>query len=247
MGNAAVMGIVPRFRYILLSDLLLETMSDEQIEAVFAHEVGHVVHRHLLWLVASLAGLMFVVCGPGQWIADGMELLAKNHPWLTETSQAIFLMGLALAVYAMVFGYVSRRLERQADVFAARTIETDFLAGMGAGEEMLLPAATGGDALGATAVLAAPRSVGARGSSFVGEHGAATFCSALERVASVNNIPVAARSWCHGSIAKRMRFISELGIDRGKTRGFDRSMKRLYVGMSACILGLGVWTALVML
>ena len=34
MGNAAVMGFVPRFRYVLLSDLLLETMHDEQIEAI---------------------------------------------------------------------------------------------------------------------------------------------------------------------------------------------------------------------
>src|SRR5205823_2048878 len=29
MGNAAVMGILPWIRYILLSDLLLETMTDE--------------------------------------------------------------------------------------------------------------------------------------------------------------------------------------------------------------------------
>src|SRR5690606_6641907 len=36
--NAADMGVIGRFRYVLLTDLLLETMSDEQIEAVFAHE-----------------------------------------------------------------------------------------------------------------------------------------------------------------------------------------------------------------
>ncbi|GIW74946.1 MAG: hypothetical protein KatS3mg104_0009 [Phycisphaerae bacterium] len=34
-GNAAVMGLIPRFRYILLSDLLIETMDQRQIEAVF--------------------------------------------------------------------------------------------------------------------------------------------------------------------------------------------------------------------
>ena len=42
---------LPHVRYILLSDLLLERMDDEQIEAVFAHEVGHVVHRHMAWYV----------------------------------------------------------------------------------------------------------------------------------------------------------------------------------------------------
>ncbi|MBC8108909.1 MAG: M48 family metalloprotease, partial [Anaerolineae bacterium] len=49
MGNAAVMGVLPQVRYILLSDLLLQTMTDRQIEAVFAHEAGHVVHRHIAW------------------------------------------------------------------------------------------------------------------------------------------------------------------------------------------------------
>ena len=54
MGNAAVMGLFPQVRYILLSDLLLETMTDEQVEAVFAHEVGHIVHRHMAWYVVLI-------------------------------------------------------------------------------------------------------------------------------------------------------------------------------------------------
>src|SRR5829696_9781819 len=59
MGNAAVMGILPPVRYILLSDLLLERMDDEQIEAVFAHEVGHVVHRHMSWYVIFFLTVVF--------------------------------------------------------------------------------------------------------------------------------------------------------------------------------------------
>src|SRR5699024_9049444 len=55
MGNAAVMGLFPRVRYILMTDLLLETMTDEQIEAVFAHEIGHVHYRHMLWYVVLIA------------------------------------------------------------------------------------------------------------------------------------------------------------------------------------------------
>ena len=60
MGNAAVMGFVPRLRYILMSDLLLETMTDEQIEAVFAHELGHVVHRHMSWYVVFMVVLVLL-------------------------------------------------------------------------------------------------------------------------------------------------------------------------------------------
>src|SRR5438552_8713415 len=66
MGNAAVMGILPWVRYILLSDLLLETMSDEQIEAVFAHEAGHIVHRHMGWQVVLLGILMLAMTAPAE-------------------------------------------------------------------------------------------------------------------------------------------------------------------------------------
>jgi STE24 endopeptidase len=75
MGNAAVMGLFPRIRYVLLSDLLLETMTDRQIEAVFAHELGHVVHRHLMWFgIYGIAALMFM-SGPGE------QMLAYVRAW----------------------------------------------------------------------------------------------------------------------------------------------------------------------
>src|SRR5438876_1847327 len=59
MANAAVVGLLPGWRYVLLSDRLLETMSDEQIEAVFAHELGHIVHNHMAWFVVFFAILIF--------------------------------------------------------------------------------------------------------------------------------------------------------------------------------------------
>ena len=65
MGNAAVMGVVPQMRYVLLSDLLLERMDDEQIEAVFAHEIGHVVHRHMVWYVIFFLTVVFGELGAG--------------------------------------------------------------------------------------------------------------------------------------------------------------------------------------
>ena len=34
MANAAVVGLLPGWRYVLLSDRLLETMSDEQIAQI---------------------------------------------------------------------------------------------------------------------------------------------------------------------------------------------------------------------
>ena len=123
MGNAAVMGFMPRFRYVLISDLLLETMHDEQIEAIFAHEIGHVMHRHLYWLMAAMATMMFAMAGPGQMLADAIASLQGQHPWLADSAQLAIMLGVAIGLFALVFGYVSRKFERQADVFAARTIQ----------------------------------------------------------------------------------------------------------------------------
>ncbi|MBE0585877.1 MAG: M48 family metalloprotease, partial [Desulfofustis sp.] len=46
--TAAVMGIVPGLRYILLTPAIIETMSESELEAVMAHEIGHVKKKHLL-------------------------------------------------------------------------------------------------------------------------------------------------------------------------------------------------------
>ena len=47
MVNGALVGVVPPFRYILLTDALLASLPLSHIEAVMAHEVGHVLgERH---------------------------------------------------------------------------------------------------------------------------------------------------------------------------------------------------------
>lgn len=220
MGNAAVMGLVPQVRYILLSDLLLETLTDQQIEAVFAHEVGHVVHRHMAWYVVFFSLLTLAALGPGHYVEQwamgataGQAVAASMAP--LSAPQRIFEIGssiVGLGGMLLVFGYLSRRFERQADVFAARMIQSDW---------------------GATASC--------RG--HVGQHGAAVFASALHRVALINNIPVAARSWCHGSIAKRMGYLEELAADPARTGAFDRFMMRLYATLLLALAACGVMAA----
>ena len=70
MGNAAVMGLVPQVRYILLSDLLLETMTESQIEAVFAHELGHIVHRHMAWYIVFFGTPEEMAASENEYIRD---------------------------------------------------------------------------------------------------------------------------------------------------------------------------------
>ena len=119
MGNAAVMGLLPQVRYILLSDLLLESMRDEQIEAVFAHEVGHVVHRHMGWYVVFF--VILTLAGYGATATAARHLSWLQLPvWLPPE---LIVMGASVGAFLLMFGFLSRKFERQADVFAARTIE----------------------------------------------------------------------------------------------------------------------------
>lgn len=55
--NAVVVGLLPQCRYVLLTDALLGHLRPRQVEAVFAHELGHVAHRHILKLM-----LLCMIC-----------------------------------------------------------------------------------------------------------------------------------------------------------------------------------------
>ena len=121
-ANAQVIGLLPGFRYVFLSDRLLETMSDEQIEACFAHEVGHVVHRHLAWLVVFTIVMMLASAAAG----EGLRRFVHYNLRLTPDQAsyvALAYSAFSFLVTLYLLGALMRRLERQADVFAARSFE----------------------------------------------------------------------------------------------------------------------------
>ena len=81
----------------------------------------------------------------------------------------------------------------------------------------------------------------ANGKSYVGHYGATVFASALHRVAVVNNIPVKAWSWCHGSISTRMAYVRGLSSDPALTCRFDRFMRWVYVTLVVLLLVAGLF------
>lgn len=107
--NAAAIGVLPRPRYIILSDGLLEELEPAEVDAVAAHEVGHLRLRHLPWLAASVLATVGVTGA-----ASGLASRALGAAGLEGV------LGLAptLAGVIVVLGYVSRRFEWQADAFA---------------------------------------------------------------------------------------------------------------------------------
>lgn len=124
--NAAVLGFLPGTRFILFTDAMLERLGDESVEAVTAHEVGHVKERHLPWLAISTAAASGVLGIAVAWGAS-LLLVAIEHS-ATPSEGTVRLLAdalgtgvglVTLAGAVAVFGWVSRRFEWQADAFAA--------------------------------------------------------------------------------------------------------------------------------
>jgi Zn-dependent protease with chaperone function len=134
VANAMVTGPLPFLRYVVLTDRLIKEMTPDEVEAVFGHEVGHIKHHHLLFYFGFLLASMVVVAGA--WFSL-KELLARESVQRPFTEQlpgvaawlhanellALLPMLLLLAGYIfVVFGFLSRRCERQADIFGCRTV-----------------------------------------------------------------------------------------------------------------------------
>jgi Zn-dependent protease with chaperone function len=110
MANAAVVGIAPRLRVVLLSDALLSQLLPRETLAVFAHEVGHARRHHVLVFVAwSVAFFLFVDLATLSWLPD--DALAAGA-----------VLGPALAAWYLGFGWLSRRFELDADLFSVELL-----------------------------------------------------------------------------------------------------------------------------
>lgn len=113
--NAAVIGVAAPFRYVLVTDALLDTLAPDEVEAVFAHEVGHAKHNHMLLYVLFMIGYTLLAFLVGDWVAEPAKAVFGNEGLLYLVG------GLAgfLGWFGILFGFVSRRFEQQADVYGA--------------------------------------------------------------------------------------------------------------------------------
>ena len=215
VANAAVMGMLPMVRYVLLSDALLEKMDDEKIEAVFGHEAGHIRHLHIpFYLLFALLSMLVV---------GGACELAWRVFHVDPSYISIGALFLIAATWGVAFGWVSRRFERQADLFGARLVTPS-------ADGCTLPCRVHHEADGVVPVAKALCATGAH-----------TFAGALHRIAALNGIPEEARSWRHSSIASRMRFLEELAADPAAVGRFSRTILVIRVVLViGTVIGLAV-------
>ncbi len=211
MFNGAVTGFIPRARWVLLSDGLLERLEREEVLAVMGHELAHVRKRHMFWLAARVAAagvILIMAIDPlvlelRQRVIDAggtFESMTRKVEWIDLGATA-----LVLACSLVIFGWVSRRFERQADAFAAVQ-----LSGQGT------PAGK----------LVAPEGVEA-------------MRSALGSVSRLNGVPTSRHSWRHGSILGRQKALSRLEGTRCLQMPIDRFVRGINMA-SALTIGLGI-------
>jgi Zn-dependent protease with chaperone function len=182
MINGAVLGFWAPIRYVLLTDALLESLPDDQVEAVMAHEVGHVRRRHMPWLLGSMIVGLGLSTMAMTLVSVGVLSAMRAMGWRTGSAgSALEVATLLVGVSAglLVFGWVSRRFERQADAFAV-----EHISGLTRRNDP--------------------------GPGLVCQPDAAdAMAGALASVATLNHIPRRRWTWRHGSIAGRQH---EIGI-----------------------------------
>ncbi|HPF12642.1 MAG TPA: M48 family metallopeptidase [Planctomycetota bacterium] len=106
MANAAIVGLSARSRVVLLSDSLLAMLGPRELACVYGHEIGHSKRHHvpifLGWTVFFLMG--------GNWLAG---TLFPHSDW-----GAMAVVGIALVLWYVCFGWMSRRFELEADLYS---------------------------------------------------------------------------------------------------------------------------------
>lgn len=124
--TAGIIGVIPRFRYIMFTPYLIEEFSPDELEAILIHEMGHSRYKHLLiypfillgmFIFSTLLSFFYV-----DWLADYFTRQQAHHPsdlWPFLFAITVFILYAAsLATYfRLVFGFFSRFFERQADLY----------------------------------------------------------------------------------------------------------------------------------
>jgi len=123
-ANAALTGLGAT-RRIILADTLLENYSNDEIEAVLAHELGHHVHRHILKSILVQAGITLV----GFWLANFVLRYAVERRGMFETLSDFANLPLLILVSTVLsfllmpaLNAYSRFNERQADEYCFQSV-----------------------------------------------------------------------------------------------------------------------------
>lgn len=129
-GNAYFTGLGDNKR-IVFFDTLLETLDEDQIEAVLAHELGHFRRKHVIKNMAvmallSLLGLAVLGWASAEaWFYTGLGVTSQTN------AMALLLFTLVIPVFSFflhpMMTALSRTYEYEADAYAASVSSSEHL------------------------------------------------------------------------------------------------------------------------
>jgi Zn-dependent protease with chaperone function len=134
MITAGVMGLIKKFRYILITPSLLRLLEPEEIDAVIAHEIGHVKRKHLVFYLLFFVGYMLLSYLTFDMILFGI-IYAEPVYWFInktgfeQTTVISTLFSLVIIIvfiiyFRFIFGFFMRNFERQADIYVYNLFES---------------------------------------------------------------------------------------------------------------------------
>jgi Zn-dependent protease with chaperone function len=126
--TAGVMGLIKRFRYILVTESLLQILNDDEIDAVMAHEIGHIKKKHLVFYLIFFLGFIVLSYAAFDLILYAILYSNVSFPILRDIRfeqgalpsilLTVAMAAILLIYFRYVFGYFMRNCERQADLYA---------------------------------------------------------------------------------------------------------------------------------
>jgi Zn-dependent protease with chaperone function len=127
--TAGVLGLVARFRYLLITPELIKLLDKDELMGVVSHEIGHVKKNHLRYYLVFFFGFMLIVTSvlqlasnlaassPLSWyisIKDG-QFVVNSSPM--DYISFLIMSFLFIIYFRFIFGYFMRNFEREADIF----------------------------------------------------------------------------------------------------------------------------------
>jgi Zn-dependent protease with chaperone function len=132
MLTAGVMGIFSPLRYLLITPALLNNLDSREIEAVMAHEIGHIKKHHLylyLLIVLGLGILITALSTPINLLLLQSDLFYKLAESATRDPLELLLIWSSVPIFLVmivyfryIFGFFMRNFERQADLHVFKAL-----------------------------------------------------------------------------------------------------------------------------
>jgi Zn-dependent protease with chaperone function len=127
MITAGIMGLVRKFRYILVTKALLHYLAPDELDAVIAHEIGHVKKFHLFFYLMFFTGFMLLSFAFQNVLVYSLLYTKPIYRYLAEygispgtlksAMDAVIFILVFLVYFRFIFGFFMRNFERQADTY----------------------------------------------------------------------------------------------------------------------------------